>query len=100
MLGDRVQMIGLSALQTDALDFHPAYNGYRGNNICRANFKVPSLFSFEGEPEDDLNRNTPFLVDVGEKLAVQWARLKPSGSKNVRATFNFMRRALNRASIY
>ena len=71
MLGDRVQMIGLSTLQTDALGFHRVYNGYRGNNIYRTNFKDPSLFSFEGETEDDLNRGTPFPVDVGEKLAVQ-----------------------------
>ena len=55
------------------------------------NSEDPSLFSFEGEREDDLNWNTPFPVDAREKLATQWARLKPIGFKDVRATFNFMR---------
>jgi len=39
-------------------------------------FWIDNFRYFEGEPEDDLNRDTPFPVDAEEKLATQWGALK------------------------
>ena len=39
-------------------------------------FWIDNFRYFEGEPEDDLNRDTPFPVDAREKLATQWGQLK------------------------
>ena len=39
-------------------------------------FWIDNFRYFEGEPEDDLNRDTPFPVDAKEKLATQWGELK------------------------
>lgn len=39
-------------------------------------FWIDNFRYFEGEPEDDLNRETPFTVDPKEKLATQWGEIK------------------------
>ena len=39
-------------------------------------FWIDNFRYFEGEPEDDLNRDTPFPVDAREKLATQWGEIK------------------------
>ena len=39
-------------------------------------FWIDNFRYFEGEPEDDLNRDTPFPVDAKEKLATQWGEIK------------------------
>ena len=39
-------------------------------------FWIDNFRYFEGEPEDDLNRETPFPVDPKEKLATQWGEIK------------------------
>ena len=39
-------------------------------------FWIDNFRYFEGEPQDDLNRETPFPVDPKEKLATQWGEIK------------------------
>ncbi len=39
-------------------------------------FWIDNFRYFEGEPEDDLNRDTPFPVDAKDKLATQWGKIK------------------------
>lgn len=39
-------------------------------------FWIDNFRYFEGEPEDDLNRETPFPVNPKEKLATQWGEIK------------------------
>ncbi len=39
-------------------------------------FWIDNFRYFEGEPQDDLNRDTPFPVDAKEKLATQWGEIK------------------------
>ena len=55
---DRDMWVGLSIAQSDV------------------DFWLDNFRYFEGEPEDDLNRETPFPVDAREKLATQWAEIK------------------------
>ena len=39
-------------------------------------FWIDNFRYFEGDPEDDLNRDTPFPVDAKEKLATRWGEIK------------------------
>lgn len=39
-------------------------------------FWIDNFRYFKGDPEDDLNRDTPFPVEAKEKLATQWAEIK------------------------
>ena len=39
-------------------------------------FWIDNFRYFEGDPEDDLSRDTPFPVDAREKLATQWGEIK------------------------
>lgn len=39
-------------------------------------FWIDNFRYFEGEPEDDLSRETPFPVDAKEKLATKWGEVK------------------------
>ena len=39
-------------------------------------FWIDNFRYFEGEPQDDLTRDTPFPVDPKEKLATQWGEIK------------------------
>ena len=39
-------------------------------------FWIDNFRYFEGDPEDDLNRDTPFPVDAQEKLATRWGEIK------------------------
>lgn len=55
---DRDMWVGLSIAQSDV------------------DFWIDNFRYFEGEPEDDLNRDTPFPVDAKEKLATQWGEIK------------------------
>ena len=55
---DRDMWVGLSIAQSDV------------------DFWLDNFRYFEGEPEDDLNRETPFPVDAKDKLATQWAEIK------------------------
>ena len=55
---ERDMWVGLSIAQSDV------------------DFWIDNFRYFEGEPEDDLNRETPFPVDPREKLATQWGVIK------------------------
>ena len=55
---ERDMWVGLSIAQSDV------------------DFWIDNFRYFEGEPEDDLNRDTPFPVDAKEKLATQWGEIK------------------------
>lgn len=55
---DRDMWVGLAIAQSDV------------------DFWIDNFRYFKGEPEDDLNRDTPFRVDAKEKLATQWGTLK------------------------
>ena len=55
---ERDMWVGLSIAQSDV------------------DFWIDNFRYFEGDPEDDLNRDTPFSVDAREKLATQWAEIK------------------------
>ena len=39
-------------------------------------FWIDNFRFFEGDPEDDLNRDSPFPVDAKEKLATRWGEIK------------------------
>lgn len=39
-------------------------------------FWIDNFRYFEGDPEDDLNRDTPFPVEAKEKLATRWGEIK------------------------
>ena len=39
-------------------------------------FWIDNFRFFEGDPEDDLSRDTPFPVDAKEKLATRWGEIK------------------------
>ena len=39
-------------------------------------FWIDNFRYFEGDPEDDLNREAPFPVDAKEKLATRWGEIK------------------------
>ena len=39
-------------------------------------FWIDNFRYFEGEPQDDLNRDTPFPVEAKEKLATRWGEIK------------------------
>ena len=39
-------------------------------------FWINNFRYFEGDPEDDLNRDTPFSVNAKEKLATRWDEIK------------------------
>lgn len=55
---ERDMWVGLSIAQSDV------------------DFWIDNFRYFEGEPEDDLNRETPFAVDASQKLATQWGEIK------------------------
>ena len=55
---ERDMWVGLSIAQSDV------------------DFWIDNFRYFEGEPADDLNRDTPFPVDAKEKLATQWSAIK------------------------
>ena len=55
---ERDMWVGLSIAQSDV------------------DFWIDNFRYFEGDPEDDLNRDTPFPVDPREKLATQWGEIK------------------------
>ena len=55
---ERDMWVGLSIAQSDV------------------DFWIDNFRYFEGEPQDDLNRDTPFPVDAREKLATQWSAIK------------------------
>lgn len=55
---DRDMWVGLAIAQSDE------------------DFWIDNFRYFEGEPEDDLSRDTPFPVDPKEKLATQWGEIK------------------------
>ena len=55
---ERDMWVGLSIAQSDV------------------DFWIDNFRYFEGEPEDDLNRETPFPVDAKEKLATKWGEVK------------------------
>ena len=39
-------------------------------------FWIDNFRYFEGDPEDDLNREAPFPVDAKEKLVTRWGEIK------------------------
>ena len=55
---DRDMWVGLSIAQSDV------------------DFWIDNFRYFEGDPEDDLNRETPFPVDAKDKLATRWGEIK------------------------
>ena len=55
---ERDMWVGLSIAQSDV------------------DFWIDNFRYFEGEPQDDLNRDTPFPVNAKEKLATQWSAIK------------------------
>ena len=55
---ERDMWVGLSIAQSDV------------------DFWIDNFRYFEGEPEDDLNRETPFAVTASQKLATQWSEIK------------------------
>ena len=55
---DRDMWVGLSIAQSDV------------------DFWIDNFRYFEGEPQDDLNRETPFPVDAKGKLATRWGEIK------------------------
>ena len=55
---DRDMWVGLAIAQSDT------------------DFWIDNFRFFEGDPEDDLNRDTPFPVDAKEKLATRWGDIK------------------------
>ena len=55
---ERDMWVGLSIAQSDV------------------DFWLDNFRYFEGDPEDDLNRETPFSVDAKEKLATRWGEIK------------------------
>ena len=46
-------------------------------------FWIDNFRYFEGEPQDDLNRETPFPVDAKDKLATRWGEINCNSKKRL-----------------
>ena len=67
-------------------EYHITYNAthnverdmWVGLSIAQSDtdFWIDNFRYFEGDPEDDLNRDTPFSVDAKAKLATRWGEIK------------------------
>ena len=76
----------INLLGPEWMEYHITFNStadverdmWVGLSIAQSDvdFWLDNFRYFEGEPEDDLNRDTPFPVDAREKLATQWGELK------------------------
>lgn len=76
----------INLLGPEWAEYHLTYNStadverdmWVGLSIAQSDtdFWIDNFRYFEGDPEDDLSRDTPFPVDAREKLATQWAEIK------------------------
>ena len=76
----------INLLGPDWMEYHITFNSkadverdmWVGLSVAQSDedFWIDNFRYFEGEPEDDLNRETPFPVDPKEKLATQWGEIK------------------------
>ena len=76
----------INLLGPDWMEYHITFNSnadverdmWVGLSIAQSDvdFWIDNFRYFEGEPEDDLNRDTPFPVDAKEKLATKWGEVK------------------------
>ena len=76
----------INLLGPDWMEYHITFNSnadverdmWVGLSIAQSDvdFWIDNFRYFEGEPEDDLNRETPFPVDAKEKLATKWGEVK------------------------
>ena len=76
----------INLLGPDWAEYHITFNStadverdmWVGLSIAQSDvdFWIDNFRYFEGEPEDDLNRDTPFPVDAKEKLATKWGEVK------------------------
>ena len=76
----------INLLGPEWTEYHLTYNStadverdmWVGLSIAQSDtdFWIDNFRYFEGDPEDDLSRDTPFPVDAREKLATQWAEIK------------------------
>ncbi len=76
----------INLLGPEWMEYHITFNAtadverdmWVGLSIAQSDvdFWLDNFRYFEGEPEDDLNRDTPFPVDAKEKLATKWGEVK------------------------
>ena len=76
----------INLLGDEWMEYHITFNStadvekdmWVGLSIAQSDedFWIDNFRYFEGEPEDDLNRETPFPVDAKEKLTTQWGEIK------------------------
>ena len=76
----------INLLGPEWMEYHITFNStadverdmWVGLSIAQSDedFWLDNFRYFEGEPEDDLNRDIPFPVDAKEKLATKWGEVK------------------------